>query len=455
LRSSWGLIHIMTSLRVPVGPKGSWLGGNLPDFRKHRLDFLVRCAREHGDMVKLRFAHRTIYLVCHPDWIEEVLVTHSKHFTKHFALRLNPVILGNGLLTSEGDFWLRQRRLIQPVFNRSRILGYASAMIEAAQRLLATWRPGEQRDMHAEMMRVTLDIAAKTLFGAEVGDAAQTIAHALEVAQRNFLERFNSIMPLPMWIPTPANRRMRRAVQQLDDVIYRIIRQRRAQPSDRGDLLSLLLHARAEDDGSAMTDKQLRDEAMTLFLAGHETTALTLSWAWYLLAQNPDAEQKLWAELDAVLAGRTPSVEDWPRLKFTEMIALESMRLYPPAYLVGREAIVDCAIGGYAVPRGTTLMMPQWVVQRDPRFFDEPDAFRPERWGEERIKSLPKFAYFPFGGGPRVCIGQQFAMMELVLILATIAQKFRFRMQPGATVTPLAFFTLRPATGIPGVIEPR
>jgi cytochrome P450 len=194
---------------------------------------------------------------------------------------------------------------------------------------------------------------------------------------------------------------------------------------------------------------------MTLFLAGHETTALTLSWAWYLLAQNPDAEQKLWAELDAVLAGRTPSVEDWPKLKFTEMIALESMRLYPPAYLVGREAIVDCAIGGYAVPRGTTLMMPQWVVQRDPRFFDEPDAFRPERWGEERIKSLPKFAYFPFGGGPRVCIGQQFAMMELVLILATIAQKFRFRMQPGATVTPLAFFTLRPATGISGVIEPR
>jgi cytochrome P450 len=465
----------MTSLRLPPGPKGSWLGGNLPDFRKHRLDFLTRCAREHGDMVKLRFAHRTIYLVCHPDWVEEVLVTHSKHFTKHFALRLNPVILGNGLLTSEGDFWLRQRRLIQPVFNRSRILGYASAMVEATQRLLATWRAGEKRDIHLEMMRVTLDVAAKTLFGAEVGDAAQTIAHALEVAQQNFLLRFNSLMPLPMWIPTPANLRMSRAVRQLDDVIYRIIRQRRAEmsskprgdvlgtPGIRGtssqglgdDLLSLLLNARDEDDGSAMTDKQLRDEAMTLFLAGHETTALTLSWAWYLLAQHPEAERKLWAELDAVLAGRTPSVEDWPKLKFTEMIALESMRLYPPAYLVGREAIVDCEIGGYTVPRGTTMMMPQWVVQRDPRFFDEPDAFRPERWGQERIKSLPKFAYFPFGGGPRVCIGQQFAMMELVLILATIAQKYRFRMQPGATVTPLAFFTLRPATGIPGMIEPR
>ena len=422
----------MTSLRVPLGPKGSWLGGNLPDFRKHRLDFLTRCAREHGDMVKLRFAHRHIYLVCHPDFIEEVLVTHSKHFTKHFALRLNPVILGNGLLTSEGDFWLRQRRLIQPVFNRGRILGYAAAMVEATQRLLATWRPGERRDIHEEMMRVTLEIAAKTLFGAEVGSDSQAIADAMEVMQQNFLLRFNSIMPLPMWIPTPANRRMNRAVRQLDDVIYRIIRQRREQPSDRGDLLSLLLQARDEDDGSVMTDKQLRDEAMTLFLAGHETTALTLSWAWYLLAQHPQTEQKLWAELDTVLAGRTPSVDDWPKLKFTEMIALESMRLYPPAYLVGREAIVDCGIGGYAVPRGTTLLMPQWVVQRDPRFFDEPEKFRPERWGEERIKSLPKFAYFPFGGGPRVCIGNQFAMMELVLLLATIAQKFRFRMQPGA-----------------------
>jgi cytochrome P450 len=445
----------MTSLRTPVGPKGSWLSGNLPDFRTHRLDFLARCQREHGDIVKLRFAHRPVYLVSHPDWIEEVLVTHSKHFTKHFALRLNPVILGNGLLTSEGDFWLRQRRLMQPVFNRSRILGYAAAMVEATQRHLTTWQPGERRDIHAEMMRVTLDIAAKTLFGAEVGNEAQAIAAAMEVAQQNFIVRFNSLVPLPMWVPSPGNLRMRRAVRKLDDVMYGIIRHRRDNPTDRGDLLSLLLHARDEDDGSAMTDKQLRDEAMTLFLAGHETTALVLSWAWFLLAEHPQAEHKLMAELNTVLAGRTPSADDWPRLKFTEMIALESMRLYPPAYVVGREAIVDCGIGGYAVPRGTTVLMSQWAVQRDPRFFEEPNAFRPERWGEERIKSLPKFAYFPFGGGPRVCIGQQFAMMELVLVLATIAQKFRFRMQPGAKVTPQASFTLRPATGIPGVIEQR
>lgn len=445
----------MTQLRVPDGPKGTWLGGNLAEFRKDRLDSLTRFARDFGDMVKVRFANRHIYLVNHPDLIEEVLVTQSRHFIKHFALRLNPIILGKGLLTSEGDFWLRQRRLSQPVFLRNRIIGYGDSMVKIAQRVLAEWKPGEQRDMIDEMMRLTLAIAAKTLFNTDVDNDAHAIARAMGVMQNNFLERFNSLMPLPMWMPTPANLRAKRAARELDEILYRIIRQRRAENVDKGDLLSLLLHARDENDGAGMDDKQLRDEAMTLFLAGHETTALVLSWTWYLMAQHPEVEQKLWTELDEVLAGRTPTVDDWPKLKFTEMIALESMRLYPPAYLIGREATVDCAIGGYAVPRGMTLLMPQWVVQRDPRFYDEPNRFRPERWGEERIKSLPKFAYFPFGGGPRVCIGQQFAMMELVLILATIAQKFRFRMQPGATVTPLPKFTLRPTPGIPGVIEPR
>jgi cytochrome P450 len=445
----------MVQLRSPDGPRGHWLSGNLPDFRAARLDFFVNCARDFGDMVKLRFAHRRIFLVSHPDLIEEILVTQSKNFIKHFALRLNPLVLGKGLLTSEGEFWLRQRRLIQPVFVRSRIVGYAAAMVTATERLIGEWKAGESRDIMAEMMRVTLEIAAKTLFGAEVGGEAHAVAEAMEIMQNNFLQRFNSLVPLPIWIPTPGNLRMKRVVRHLDDILFGFIRQRRAENVDKGDLLSLLLHARDEADGSRMSDRQVRDEAMTLFLAGHETTALTLSWAWYLMAQHPEAEQRLWVELESVLGKRAPTVEDWPRLKFTEMIALESMRLYPPAYVIGREAIADCAIGGYAVPRGTTLLMPQWVVQRDPRFYDEPEKFRPERWGEERVKSMPKFAYFPFGGGPRVCIGQQFAMMEMVMILATIAQKFRFRLQPGATVTPLPTFTLRPASGIPGVIERR
>jgi len=445
----------MIQLRVPTGPKGRWLGGNLLDFRKYRLDFFTQCAREHGDMVKLRFANHPIYLASHPHAIEEILVTQSKNFTKHFALRYNPLVLGRGLLTSEGDFWLRQRRLIQPIFLPSRIKSYAPAMVTATERLLADWKPGDKRDIHKEMMRVTLDIAAKTLFGAEVDAESKAVAEAMEVFQANFFDRFHSLIPLPMWIPTPANLRMRRAVRRLDSILYGIISQRRQEKADRADLLSLLLHARDEEGGGGMNDQQLRDEAMTLFLAGHETTALTLSWAWYLLAQNPVAEQKLLNEIDTVLQGRAPTAEDWPKLRYAEMIALESMRLYSPAYVLGREAIDDCTIAGYHVPRGTTMFMSQWVVHRDARFWDNPEAFRPERWGEEKIKSMPKFAYFPFGGGPRVCIGQQFAMMEMVLMLVTIAQKFRFRMEPGAVVTPWASFTLRPANGIPGLIEGR
>jgi cytochrome P450 len=445
----------MVQLRVPPGPKGSWLAGNLPDFRRDRLDFITRCNRDYGDVVQIRLAHRRVLLFFHPDQIEQVLVTKSKNFIKHFAMRLNPVLLGKGLLTSESQFWLRQRRLIQPIFNHQRILQYAPAMVSATERLIADWKPDERRDIHAEMMRVTLAIAAKTLFNAEVGSDAQAVAHALEVMQQNFLERFNSLWPLPLWIPTPANLRARRAARKLDDILFRIIRERRQSGVDHGDLLTLLLRARDESDGTGMTDQQLRDEAMTLFLAGHETTALVLSWAWYLMAQHPKEEQKLWAELEAVLAGRTPTVDDWPRLKFTESIALETMRLYPPAYVIGREALADCDIGGWTVPRGTTVLMPAWVVHRDARFFDDPERFRPERWSEERMKALPKFAYFPFGGGPRVCIGQQFAMMELVLILATIAQRFRFRIAPGTRITPQPLFTLRPVGGVPGVIEPR
>ena len=302
--------------RTPPGPKGHWLSGNLPEFRRDRLDFLTNCVRAFGDMVKIRLAHRRVYLVGHPDLLEEVFVTQSKNFIKHFALRLNPVLLGKGLLTSEGDFWLRQRRLIQPVFSRARIASYAGTMVAATERRLAGWKAGERRDIHEEMMALTLDIAAKTLFGTEVSHESRAIAEAMQVMQDNFLRRFNSLWPAPLWLPTPANLRARRAVRQLDAVLFQIIQQRRTQKIDNGDLLSLLLSARDEDDGTGMTDQQLRDEAMTLFLAGHETTALVLSWTWYLMAQNPEAEKKLWAELDAVLAGRAPTVEDCPRLKF-------------------------------------------------------------------------------------------------------------------------------------------
>jgi len=445
----------MPILSAAPGPPQRFFSGNLVDFRSGRLDFLTRCAREYGDVVALRFGPRRILLVSHPDLIESILITHSRCFIKHFALRLNPLVLGKGLLTSEGDFWLRQRRLIQPAFQRSRLVGFGAIMVAYTQRLLAGWTPGETRDIVPEMMRLTMQIAAKTLFDADVTEHARDVGAALQMLQENFIARFNSMMPPPLWLPTPTNRRLKRAVVQLDEILYRIIRTRRAGGEDRGDLLSLLLHARDEVDRTKMTDRQLRDEAMTLFLAGHETTALALSWAWSLLAMHPEAEARLAAEVADVLGGRSASADDLPRLRYTEGVVLEAMRLYPPAYTIGREAIADCEVGGFRVPRGTTVLMSQWVVHRDPRFFKNPDEFRPERWADDACADLPKYAYFPFGGGPRLCIGNTFAMMELVLVLATIAQQFRFTQRPGHQVLPWPTFTLRPQGGVPAPLTRR
>jgi cytochrome P450 len=439
----------------PPGPPGHWLKGNLPEFRRDRLDFLCRCARDWGDLAALRFGPRRILLVSGPELIEEVLVNQARHFRKHFALRLNPLVLGNGLLTSEGDFWLRQRRLAQPAFQRQRVAAYAPTMVAAAERLLAGWRPGETRDVQAEMMRLTLDIAARTLFGADVSADAGEVGTALQVLQENFLKRFNSLLPLPTWVPTPAHLRLRRVVRRLDAIIYGFIRERRRGGARGDDLLSLLLHARDEEGGGRMTDRQLRDEAMTLFLAGHETTALVLSWAWYLLARHPEAEGRLVAEVRDVLGGRPPALADLPRLRYAEGVVNESMRLYPPGYIIGREALCDCAVGGYRVAKGTTLLMNVWAVQRDPRFWDRPEEFRPERWSDGETARLPRYAFLPFGGGPRVCIGNTFAMIETVLVLAVLAPRYRFTVRPGYTPQLWPTFTLRPLHGIPTVLTPR
>jgi len=418
-------------------------------------DYLSQCVRTYGDVVALRFAQRRILLVSHPDLIEDVLVTQNQNFIKHFALRLNPLLFGKGLLTSEGSFWLRQRRLVQPAFVKSRIAAYVPDMVAATLRLLATWQAGERRNIHADMMKLTLDIAAQTLFHADASAQANDIAQAMGVLQDCFTVRFQGLLPMPIWLPTPSNLRLRRAVRRLDAIIYGFIRQRRQSAVDQGDLLSLLLNAQDADDGTRMTDKQLRDEAMTLFLAGHETTALVLSWTWYLLARHPLVETKLLAEISQFVGGRSPVFEDVAKLDYTEAVLSEAMRLYPPAYTIGREALANCVVGGYSVAKGTTVLMSQWVVQRDPRFFEAPEEFRPERWLGEAAKKIPKFAYFPFGGGPRLCIGNTFALMEMALVLATLAPRFRFTLVPGIEVTPAPSFTLHPVPGIPAVITPR
>jgi cytochrome P450 len=425
----------------PPGPKGHFLTGHLPEMRRDPLGFYLRCARDYGDCTSIRFGLKRIFLINHPSLIEQVL--HSRNFTKHYALRMNRLLLGNGLLTSEGDFWLRQRRLIQPVFQRERILTYAPVMTAYAERQMESWRDGEERDLHAEMRQLTLVIAAKTLFGADAAGQARAVGQALHEAMGTFNRRFFRVLRIPESVPTPGNLRIRKAIRRLDAILYELINQRRAE-GEQNDLLSILLHARHESDGTGMTDKQLRDEAMTLFLAGHETTALALSWGWYLLAEHPEVGEKLEAELRQVLGERTPTVADLPNLRYTEMVVQEVMRLYPPAYVIGRQAIHPCTIGGYPFPAGGTVLMSQWVVQRDPRYFDDPERFYPERWADGLAKRLPRYAYFPFGGGQRTCIGNTFALMELPLVVATIAQRFRFSRPPGPPVLPHPQFTLQP-----------
>ncbi len=435
----------MPATLLPPGPKGKLLTGNIGDMRREALDFFLRCAREYGDVAAIRLGLTRIFLVSHPRLIEEVLVTNARNFTKHFGIRILRARLGNGLLTSEGDFWLRQRRLIQPAFGRERIAGYAPLMVELADRLTAGWRDGETRDLHADMTRLTLEIIARAMFGADVSEQAVVVGEAVSVLAEALVRRFQSVLRLPPVIPTPANLRRRRCARQIDAILYDIIEKRRASKEAGDDLLGILIRACDEDDGSRMTDQQLRDEAITLFLAGHDTTALTLTWGLYLLARHPEVARSLEQELDEVLAGRAPTAADLPRLRYTDMVVHEVLRLYPSAYVVGREAIEACELGGYRVPAGGTLLMSQWAVHRDPRWFAEPERFWPERWADGLERRLPRCAYFPFGGGPRVCIGNHFALMEAVLVLASVARRWRVSVPAGEPpVRPRPLITLRP-----------
>ena len=441
-------------LRFPPGPSVGLKRWSLAPLNNgDPLNYFTGLTRKYGDIAGLRIFNFRLYLINHPDYIEDVLVNHPRKFIKGRVLQANKRVFGKGLLTSEGDFWLRQRRLAQPAFHRARISGYASTMVEYTERLLHEWQDGEERDIHKEMMRLTMQIVGKTLFDGDVERDAQEVGKSLEL----LLElgaNFRRTLLVPHWLPTPTNIRQERAIRQIEKVLYRIIAEKRASGRDAGDLLSMLLAAQ-DEDGSGMTDQQLRDETITLFLAGHETTANTLSWTWWLLAQNPAVEAKLHAELNEVLAARSPSLDDLPRLVYTNHVITESLRLYPPAWGTARTAIEDYEIAGYAVPKGSGVSFTQWTVHRDPRWYDAPEEFRPERWEGDLLKRIPKFAYFPFGGGPRQCIGNSFALMEAALILASIAQKFRFRLVEGHPVVPLASITLRPRHGIRVLLESR
>jgi cytochrome P450 len=440
--------------KIPPSPKGHWLLGNFPDFRRNILGFFEQSIRQYGDVVRFRLPNMPAYLIAHPNDIEYVLVTANRNFKKHKVWRQLAGVFGNGLLTSEGDFWIRQRRLAQPAFHRNQIANYGKIMVEFTQRMLENWHDGEIVDVHEEMMTLTMQIVAKTLFNADVSKDAKDVGNAMDIVMHEFQARFGRPFVIPDFIPTPGNLRFRKANQRFNQTVYEIIRARRSSGEDAGDLLSMLLHAQ-DEDGSRMTDLQLRDEIITLFLAGHETTANALSWTFYVLSNRAEIEAKLIEEIKGTLGERPATISDLEKLKYAEMVILESMRLYPPAYGFGREAINDCEIGGYYVPAGTTIFMSQYVTQRDPRFFENPLEFRPERWENDFAKKIPKYAYFPFSGGPRQCIGNSFAMMEAILLLVTVLQNSHLELVPNHPVEPQATITMRPKYGLKMILHER
>jgi len=410
---------------------------------------LQKLSRKYGDIVYFRFGPQDVFFLNHPDYIKDVLVTHHQSFMKGRALQRAKRLLGEGLLTSEGDFHRRQRRLAQPAFHRGRIASYGAVMTAYAARASSRWRDGETLDISQEMMRLTLAIVGKTLFDADVEAEADEIGAALTAVMELFDYLLMPFSELLEKLPLPHVRRFQRAKDRLDETIYRIIEERRAGLEDRGDLLSMLLAARDEEgDGGQMSDLQVRDEVMTLFLAGHETTANALTWTWYLLSQHPEVETKLHEELAAVLEGREPTVEDVPRLRYTEMVLSESMRLYPPAWAIGRLALKDYEVGGYVIPARSLVLLSPYVTHRDERFFPQAERFDPKRWTQEARESRPQFSYYPFGGGTRRCIGEGFAWMEGVLLVAALARDWRMRLVPNHRVETMPVITLRPKHGM-------
>jgi cytochrome P450 len=433
-------VSVAESIRRPPGPTPSPVEAVAAS--RNRLRFMERVA-SHGDLAWFRLRESDFYLAEHPDYVRDVLVTSSRRFVN---LQTMSSALGNGLLTSEGEFHKRQRRLIQPAFHHKRIAGYGDVMVEYTDRAANEWTDGQEADIHQEMTDLTLAIVCKTLFDTDISteDAGQ-----FRDALTSLLERSGEGGPFfpAKGRATPAQRQaLKETLAIIDEFLYDMIERGRRNPGGGHDILSMLLVAQDEEgDGGGMTDQQVRDEALALVAAGHETVANALTWTWYLLDQHPEAEAKLHAELDGVLDGRLPTAEDLPSLPYTEMVLSESMRLHPPVPMGGRQAVEKHEIGGYPIPEGAKVFYSQHVTQRDPRWWPEPDRFDPERWTTEAKAARPKFAYFPFGGGQRLCIGEGFAWMEGELVIATIARKWQMRLVPGQATGHKTSITLRPA----------
>ena len=426
-------------------------------FKEDRLKFLWELSRDYGPIASFRLAHRRVFLVSDPNLIEQVLVTDAKYYIKHFGARAYKAILGNGLVTSEGELWRRQRRLCNPVFREGPVHSHVPVMTELTDRMLGEWAPGKSINVDYEFIALAAAVALKTLFDLDDPGDRKRFADTVRLAVELIAARIRQIAKFPLWFPTPGNLRLRSAVAELNRVVDGFIAAGRARPhtDTREDLLSRLLSAQLKD-GTGMSPRQLRDEAMTLYVSAHETTSLAIAWTWYLISQNPQVEEKLVTEWRRVLGGRPPTAEDLSALPYTAAVITESMRIYPPVPLIGREATTDLKLGGYRVKRGYTVFMCPWVSHRDRKYFPDPEAFRPERWQDGLAKRIPRFAYYPFSGGKRGCIGEHFAKVEATIALTMVGQKFRFtcdaeseiKLNPG-------LITLKPEQGIPATLKLR
>jgi cytochrome P450 len=445
--------------RQASGPRFRTPFGVLAAIRRDPIGFVMDCWRTHGDLVEIRFPPWRTFVVVHPDHIRHVLQENHRNYWKGFVIGKLKRIAGEGLVFSDGELWRRQRQLIQPAFHRERIAALGDMMAGATAEMGERWRgeaaAGRRVDVAAEMSKLTLEIVSNALFGAQLGDDREAFAAAVTDAMTYANHLMNHFFTPPLFVPIPANRRGRRAIERVDRIVWKVIEQRRREGGERADLLGMLLRARDAETNQAMDDKQLRDEVVTFLVAGHETTAVALSWTWYLLSRHPEAERRLHDEVAAVLGERAPALADLPSLPYTRMVIEEAMRLYPPAWATNREAYGDDEIDGVRIPAGSTVLISPYVTHRHPAFWDEPERFDPERFSPERSAGRPEYAYFPFGGGPRGCVGRQFAMMEAQIILAMTAARFRIRPLPDHPVDPYPILTLRPRHGIVATLEAR
>jgi len=441
---------------LPAGPQYRTPLGMMAAFRADPLGFFRAAFESFGDVVCFHSWPGPFksFFVAHPDHVKHVLQEHNQRYEKGIVIAKLKILIGDGLFSSEGEFWRRQRRLAQPAFHRQRLAGFVDAMTSTTAGVLDRWaaraRSGEPFDVSAQMSALTLSVVGRTLFGHGLDDAAERVARAITLALEPLNTRVLAMFPSPLWWPSAANRRLRSAIGELDRVVFDIIEARRRAGEDRGDLLSLLMQARDEDTGESMTDRQLRDEVMTFVLAGHETTAMALSWTWYLLAQHPEIEERLCAEIAKAVGDRVPTIDDLPRLQYARQVVEEVMRLYPPVWGFVRQAIQEDRIAGYRIGKGAIVNIVPYVTHRHPAFWDDPDRFDPDRFTSERVRERPKFAYLPFSGGPRLCIGNEFALMEAQLVVAMTLQRYRLRLTAERPVVePEVQLTLRPRGGMP------